>query len=130
MSHPSWILFLDDIRSPSSTLDILGPRKIARNSNEAIELIKEFGMPTKMELDYILSDGGLSENDTSLAFLGKLEGLVLQPGLKHEDKPIRFPHNFTYKIHSKADPYFLEPFELVLKRMIERYKVVETVTTP
>lgn len=62
-----WFLFLDDLRNPmdagykNSTADRF---LIARSTREAIEYVREYGMPKAMSLDHDL--GG---SDTAMVFL-------------------------------------------------------------
>ena len=77
-------LFLDDERYPKNP-DCM----IARNSYDAQTFIDMWGMPVEMMLDHDL--GGL---DTTMVFLGWLEGYMNEHGLT-------FPEGFTYSVHSQ-----------------------------
>ena len=59
---PKYTLFLDDIRCPSDSSNI-----VARSSLEAMEIIQKYGLPSCMYLDHDL--GG---EDTTMKFLKML----------------------------------------------------------
>lgn len=79
-------LFIDDIRYPQNSNDV-----IARNSEEAINIIRSHGMPKRISFDHDL--GG---DDTSIVFIRWLTDYLL-------DHPTNLPNDFSYDIHS-ANP--------------------------
>lgn len=64
ISNGGWCLFLDDIRSPGDVYEDTMGWVIARSSLEAIDLVREHGMPGLISLDHDL--GG---DDTAMHFL-------------------------------------------------------------
>lgn len=78
-------LYIDDIRNPVSK-DFV----IARTSSEAINIIKERGIP-----EYISFDHDLGGEDTSRVVIKFLIDYVLDGG--------KFPDSFEFNVHS-ANP--------------------------
>lgn len=98
-------LFLDDERTP-----VFEDWVIARSSNEAIELLKERGIPTEIALDHDL--GG---DDTSMKYIRYLIDYVFCNDL-------RLPKDFRYYIHS-MNPVGAKNIERLMKGFV---KVMET----
>lgn len=82
MTSWTWKLFLDDEREPA---DIWGKVVsghdfksfiLCTNTGEAMELVKELGVPSFMSLDHDL--GG---NDTGMRFVRKLSDYMMDNGL-------------------------------------------------
>lgn len=94
-------LFLDDIRDPGDSRFV-----IARSSDEAMEIIKEHGMPVFMQLDHDL--GG---DDTTIVFLKKLTLYMIEENLS-------FPFDFGYDVHS-ANPVGVENIKAYLDQMLK-----------
>lgn len=82
-----YFLFIDDIRNPNFESDI--EIKIARNSNEAISILKEFGIPNQISFDHDL--GG---DDTSIIYINALTDYII-------DNNVKFPNGFKYYVHSQ-----------------------------
>lgn len=77
-------LFIDDERFP-----VTPNWFIARNSFQAIMALELYGIPQEIAFDHDL--GG---QDTSITFINKLEGHMIDNGLK-------FPKGFIYTVHSQ-----------------------------
>lgn len=77
-------LFIDDERFP-----VTPNWFIARNSFQAIMALELYGIPQEIAFDHDL--GG---QDTSITFINKLEGYMIDNGLK-------FPKGFIYTVHSQ-----------------------------
>lgn len=89
-------LFIDDERFPGLSTEQFAhnsnlPLFIARSSEAAIELVKEYGIP-----EYISFDHDLGGDDTSMNFLHWLVNYML-------DNKKGLPDNFSYYVHS-ANP--------------------------
>lgn len=82
-----YFLFIDDIRNPNFESDI--EIKIARNSDEAISILKEFGIPYSISFDHDL--GG---DDTSIIYINALTDYII-------DNNIKFSKEFKYYVHSQ-----------------------------
>lgn len=67
-----WILFIDDTRNPSSIFKSLFDEDteitVCRSSKEAIEKVKELGIPRFISFDHDLGD-----TDTSMVLKNSLE---------------------------------------------------------
>lgn len=79
-------LFLDDERDPPNNGETW---IVARTSNEAIDVIRQKGIPSFMSLDHDL--GG---DDTCIEFLKKFEIFVL-------DGDAVVPEDFDFYVHSQ-----------------------------
>lgn len=77
-------MFVDDERYP-----VTDDWVIARTSDEAIDYIVKYGIPTEMSLDHDL--GG---DDTVMRVLYEMIDMVLMDG-------IDFPPDFVYNVHSQ-----------------------------
>lgn len=77
-------LFIDDERNP-----VTNDWKIARSSQEAIDLLHSHGCPVEIAFDHDL--GG---DDTSMKFCRALFDFM-------DTTEQRFPEGFTYSIHSQ-----------------------------
>jgi hypothetical protein len=88
----TWKLFLDDERYPSQD-----GWTIRRSSYDAIEAVKEQGMPIEIAFDHDLGiavyDGG-EYNDTSMIFI---RWVIDQ----HYEHGLVIPEGFKYSIHSQ-----------------------------
>lgn len=82
-----YFLFIDDIRNPNFELDI--EIKIARSSNDAISILKEFGILNQISFDHDL--GG---DDTSITYINTLTDYII-------DNNVKFPKGFKYYVHSQ-----------------------------
>ena len=96
MKNQPYFLFIDDIRNLDDVK--LLPRRnnenwiVARNSLQAIELIKQKNLPVMFSFDHDL--GG---NDTCMVFLRQLEAWML------ETYPDKLPSCPNFMVHS-ANP--------------------------
>lgn len=77
-------LFIDDERFPISP-----DWFIARDSCQAINAVRMYGLPQEIAFDH-----DLGEDDTSIAFLHYLEYYML-------DNELKFPKDFIYTVHSQ-----------------------------
>lgn len=84
----SWQLFLDDERAPARDGLI-----VAHSVGEAIQLIKEHGMPDFMTLDHDLGENQPTGQDFLLWLINYMM-----------DNSLYFPPYFTYYIHSQNPP--------------------------
>ncbi len=88
-----WKLFLDDERWPKTDGWV-----IARSSLDAIELVKQRGMPTEIAFDHDLGfafDDDLGEYfDTTMKFIW----WVID---NHYDHDLEIPVGFKYTVHSQ-----------------------------
>ena len=82
----NWKLYIDDERIPKTE-----GWYIARSVQSAIDLVKEYGMPS-----YISFDHDLGGDETSMQFIKWVVEEVL-------DGRLKFPENFEYNVHS-ANP--------------------------
>lgn len=96
-------LWLDDIRIPPPTLQ---NALIARNSNEAIDFVKNYGFPNFMWLDHDL--GG---DDTTMVFLKAIAPLLIAG-------KITIPTNFNYELIT-ANPVGKANIESYLMQLIK-----------
>jgi hypothetical protein len=81
----SWRLFIDDERFPIREDEWF----IARDYNEACELVRKHGLPAYISFDHDLGDG-----PTGAAFADWLIGCML-------NKMLKFPKSFDYYVHSQ-----------------------------
>ena len=95
-------LFIDDERYPVGDSWV-----IARTSNEAVEIIKEQGIPSFISFDHDL--GG---RDTSMIFIHKMIDFVL-------DGDMMIPDDFDFYVHSQ-NPIGKQNIEGILKSFINR----------
>ena len=95
-------LFIDDERYPIGDSWV-----IARTSNEAVEIIKEHGIPSFISFDHDL--GG---SDTSMIFIHKMIDFIL-------DGDMMIPDNFDFYVHSQ-NPIGKQNIEGILKSFINR----------
>lgn len=79
-----WKLFLDDERFPVDPEFV-----IARNASEAIQMVKDQGMPSEISFDHDL--GG---DDTAMVFIHWLIDY-------HLDGNVVIPKDLVYHIHSQ-----------------------------
>ena len=85
-------MFLDDIREPQNDYDV-----IVRSYDEAVELVKQNGIPTFISFDHDLGCdeiGNISKNGYDFA------KWLVDMDIENIHK---FPNNFTFDIHS-ANP--------------------------
>ena len=85
-------MFLDDIREPQNDYDV-----IVRSYDEAVELVKQNGIPTFISIDHDLGCdeiGNISKNGYDFA------KWLVDMDIENIHK---FPNNFTFDIHS-ANP--------------------------
>jgi hypothetical protein len=85
-------LFIDDQREPTYAVD-----KIARTSQEAIDWIKEFGMPNFISFDHDLGwhlDGNRSHDDTAMQVV---DWIAKEWFMNRLD----IPADFSYHVHSQ-----------------------------
>jgi len=83
-------MYLDDIRTPIEEFDF-----IARNCDEAIAIIKKYGVPNYISFDHDLgidSQGNLLKNGYDLA------KWLVKSDLNNNYK---IPFNFSFKVHSQ-----------------------------
>lgn len=80
----SWRLFVDDERMPASDDSWF----IARNFEDACQLVSKHGLPTFISFDHDLGDGPTGAN-----FADWLIGCML-------NKMWKFPDHFDYYVHS------------------------------
>lgn len=92
-------MYLDDIRNPKTP----GPWIVLRTSQEAIDYVKEFGMPSIASFDHDL--GG---DDTVMLFLKWLIDFDL------DNNGAIIPDDFIYNIHS-ANPQGRDNIDGLLK---------------
>lgn len=84
---PNWLLFIDDERFP---VDDGQNWKIARNLDETIALIREFGVPVHIAFDHDLGEG----QPNGLEITQKMIEMDL-------DKEIDIPQDMTFYVHSQ-----------------------------
>ena len=95
-------LFIDDERYPVGDSWV-----IARTSNEAVEVIKEKGVPSFISFDHDLGD-----RDTSMIFIHKMIDFVL-------DGDMIIPDDFDFYVHSQ-NPIGKQNIEGILNSFINR----------
>lgn len=88
-TRPPWRLFLDDERFPPIGWDD-HQWKLARNVDDAMWYIKNFGMPRDMSLDHDLGYGKLTGMDFCKIFVGYIM-----------DNDVKLPQDFSYYVHSQ-----------------------------
>lgn len=96
-------LFIDDERHP-----VTDDWKIARSSQEAIDMLQIWGIPQEIAFDHDL--GG---DDTSMSYLRALVDYL-------EVTEQKFPKNFKYSIHSQ-NPVGYKNIEGLIVGMISNY---------
>ena len=117
-------LFLDDYRVPSF-LDIKGfqypyqdPWEIARSMDEAIQIIKQDGLPNFIAFDHDLEDehydGKLGQERTGYEFAKWFADYVL-------DNKLELPANFDYVVHS-MNPAGAENIRAFMRNFIRFYQ--------
>jgi hypothetical protein len=80
-------LYIDDLRSPKDTTMI-----VVRSSIDAIDYVKENGIP-----NYISFDHDLGYNDTSMNFVHWFVDYLL------DNRQLKLPDDFDFNVHS-ANP--------------------------
>jgi hypothetical protein len=85
-------MFLDDIRVPQNDYDV-----IARSFEEAVEFVKNYGIPTFISFDH---DLGCDEIGNILKSGYDFAKWLVDMDIENIHK---FPNNFTFDIHS-ANP--------------------------
>jgi len=83
-------MYLDDIRIPVEKFDF-----IVRSYDEAILVIKKYGVPTFISFDH---DLGIDDNEELLKSGFDLVKWLIESDLNGSYK---LPSNFTYKVHSQ-----------------------------
>lgn len=102
-NETKWKLFLDDERFP------VDPEFcIARNSYDAIWMVKQLGCPVEIAFDH-----DLSGNDTVMTFLRWFEDAVI-------DGVIDLPKNFCYSVHSQ-NPVGAENIRSRMDQLIKHF---------
>ena len=97
-------LFIDDERFPVDDSWI-----IVRSSAEAIQVLKDLGMPSFISFDHDL--GG---DDTSINFINYMIGCLL-------DNNINLPEDFDYYVHSQ-NPVGKQNIEGLMQSIIKHFK--------
>lgn len=106
-----WKLFLDDIRNPKTADNW----KIARNSDEAFYLIKEYGCPEHISFDHDLGcDIYGSLLPTAYDFTKQFADKIL-------DGDIVLPENFTFYVHS-ANPVGAKNIENYMNNLLKHLR--------
>ena len=82
-----WALFLDDERYP---LNDARNWHIARNLNEAFDLMDDYGIPIHMSLDHDLGEGQRTGMDFVNLFI---EDMI--------EQDLEFPPGFSFYVHSQ-----------------------------
>ena len=85
-------MFLDDIRVPIENYDI-----VVRSYDEAVELVKQNGIPTFISFDH---DLGVDENENLLPTGYDFAKWLVDMDM---DNIYKFPENFSFHVHS-ANP--------------------------
>jgi hypothetical protein len=93
----TWKLFIDDERWPKEGT---GPWTICRCSYDAIEMIKELGMPEEIAFDH---DLGLAVDENDNEYFDTTMKLIHWIIDEHYDNGLVIPSNFTFTVHS-ANP--------------------------
>lgn len=99
-------MFLDDIRVPQNDYDV-----IARSFEEAVNFVKQNGIPTFISFDHDLgSDSNNNVLKTGYDFAKWLVDMDIENIYK-------FPENFTFDIHS-ANPIGRNNINAILKNYL------------
>ena len=83
-------IYLDDLRTPTEKFDF-----VVRNYDEAIEVIKKYGVPNYISFDH---DLGVDDEGELLKSGYDLAKWIVESDLNGSYK---LPSNFTYKVHSQ-----------------------------
>ena len=83
-------LYLDDLRTPIKEYDF-----IVRSYDEAIFIIKKYGMPNFISFDH---DLGIDENGALLKSGFDVAKWIVNSDIK---KQIKLPSDFSFKVHSQ-----------------------------
>ena len=83
-------MYLDDIRIPTEEFDF-----IVRSYDEAVKIIKQYGMPNYISFDH---DLGVDENGVLLQSGYDLAKWIVESDL---DKKISIPSDFSFNVHSQ-----------------------------
>ena len=83
-------IYLDDLRTPTEKFDF-----VVRNYDEAIEIIKKYGVPNYISFDH---DLGVDDEGELLKSGYDLAKWIVENDLNGSYK---LPSNFTYKVHSQ-----------------------------
>ena len=83
-------MYLDDIRVPTEEYDY-----IARSYDEALDVIKEYGVPNFISFDH---DLGVDSDDNILRSGYDLAKWLVDSDL---DNNYKLPSNFEYRVHSQ-----------------------------
>lgn len=102
-----WKLFLDDLRDCNDPEYV-----VCRTSSEALEQVRQRGMPVDMALDHDLGEvNGM--DDTAMNFLHSLAEMLM-------DGDLLFPSGFSYTIHS-ANPVGRSNIKGLLDQLVKHF---------
>ena len=100
-------MYLDDLRTPIERFDF-----IARSYDEAISIIKKYGIPNYISFDH---DLGVDRNDNLLKTGYDLAKWIVDSDLNND---LKLPQDFTYRVHSQ-NPVGKRNIIYLLKQYLE-----------
>lgn len=101
-----WKLFLDDERFPVEETGW----QIARSSNQAIEMVKNNGMPRFISFDHDLGD-----DDTAMNFIHWIIDEL-------HNRQVSIPNDFEFDVHSQ-NPIGAENIRFLMNNVVSHFKV-------
>lgn len=105
----SYSMFLDDLREPTQKYDFT-----IRTFYDAIEVMKDKGMPSHISFDHDLGLGSSGEDEKNGYDVAKW---MIEQVL---DEIMEFPHDFTYNIHS-ANPVGAKNIDMLFKNYFDLF---------